>query len=191
MFPDSVDKIRQQRYNADIMKNIIDRDLGPSIRDFHLPGYSEIPDVGLYLEQTTKYVNSFFHAFPDMTLTPSMVSNYVKKGIVPNPVRKQYYRDQIAYLIYICVIKVSMSMDNIGLMLRLQQATYSLDVAYEYFRQELENVLGYVFGVKDALDNIGVESSEQKILLRKAIIAAAHKMYLEKYFAVLKDGADE
>ena len=29
------------------------------IHNFHLPRYQEIPDVGLYLEQTAKYIDSY------------------------------------------------------------------------------------------------------------------------------------
>lgn len=169
------------------MKNELDRDISTCVHNFRLPAYTEIPDVGLYLEQTVKYVNSFLTPFPGMELTNSMVSNYVKKGILPNAVRKLYSREQIAYLIYIAVVKVSLSMDNINIMLRLQRATYSIDVAYEYFRQELENVLAYVFGLKDGLDHVGEQTTEQKYMLRKAIIAVAHKLYLEQYFAALCD----
>ena len=77
-------------------------------------------------------------------------------------------------------------MDNINLMLQIQQDSYPTETAYEYFRKELKNVLDYVFGFKDKLDNVGVEDTEQKFLLRKAVIAFAHKMYLDMYFAALK-----
>lgn len=169
------------------MNTEMKRDLSAGIRDFRLPAYDQIPDVGLYLEQTVKYINAFFAPFPDMELTASMVSNYVKKGLVPNAVKKQYYRQQIAYLIYISVAKVSVSIDNINLMLQIQQDSYPIDTAYEYFRKELKNVLDYVFGLKDKLDNVGVEDTEQKFLLRKAVIAFAHKMYLDLYFAALRE----
>lgn len=173
------------------MKNELDRDISLCVRNFHLPSYSEIPDVGLYLEQTVKYVNSFLAPFPGIELTHSMVSNYVKKGILPNAVRKLYGREQIASLIYIAVVKVSLSMENIRLMFRLQRATYAIDVAYEYFRLELENVLAYVFGLKDELENIGEHNTEQKFMLCKAIITAAHKLYLEQYFSAIGDSTDE
>ena len=115
-----------------------------------------------------------------------MVSNYVKKGLVSNPVKKQYSREQIAYLIYISIAKVSVSMDNINLMLQIQQDSYPTERAYEYFRMELKNVLDFVFGLKEKLDNVGEEDTEQKFLLRKAVIAFAYKMYLDIYFAALK-----
>ena len=160
--------------------------IADSFREFHLPRYQEIPDVGLYLEQTVKYINGYFAPFPDMELTASMVSNYVKKGLVSNPVKKQYSREQISYLIYISIAKVSVSIDNINLMLQIQQDSYPTERAYEYFRNELKNVLDFVFGFKDRLDNVGEEDTEQKFLLRKAVIAFAYKMYLDIYFAALK-----
>ena len=147
--------------------------------------------MGLYLEQTVKYINGYFAPFPDMELTASMVSNYVKKGLVSNPVKKQYSREQISYLIYISIAKVSVSIDNINLMLQIQQDSYPTERAYEYFRNELKNVLDFVFGFKDRLDNVGEEDTEQKFLLRKAVIAFAYKMYLDIYFAALKRAEKE
>ena len=38
------------------MKPEIKQQLAESIRNFRLPRYSEIPNVGLYLEQAAKYV---------------------------------------------------------------------------------------------------------------------------------------
>ena len=78
-------------------KNRISR----SIQDFRMPRYSEIPNVGLYLEQTTKYICEQLAPLQENAITGSMISNYVKKGLIANPTRKQYSREQIAYLMYI------------------------------------------------------------------------------------------
>lgn len=47
---------------------------------FALPRYNDLPSVGLYLDQTVQFVNGYFRSFCGVELTPSMVSNYVKKG---------------------------------------------------------------------------------------------------------------
>ena len=70
--------------------------LAAPIRDFRLPRYAEIPNVGLYLEQTTKYINSYLAPLGCPEVTSSMVSNYVKKGLLPNPIKKQYDSQHIA-----------------------------------------------------------------------------------------------
>ena len=84
-----------------------------SIENFRLPRYDEIPDVGLYLEQTTKYISELLSPLEDISITRSMISNYIKQGLVSNPVKKQYSRDQIAYLIYIAIAKTVLSLDHI------------------------------------------------------------------------------
>ena len=155
-------------------------------RIFRLPLYEDIPDVGLYLEQTVKYINSYFDSFDDMKLTASMVSNYVKKGLVANAVKKQYYREQIAYLIFIAVAKNVLSMENLSLFIQLQKESYSVKKAYDYFCAELENVMEYVFGIKSELASVGSDETEEKYMLRNTIITAAYKLYLDCCFDTIR-----
>ena len=169
------------------MKTFIERDISVVLDEFALPVYNEIPDVGLYLEQTVKYINSFFRSFPEMELTGSMVSNYVKKGLISNAVKKQYNREQIAQLIFITVAKQAVSIETLGLMISVQKSTYETSVAYEYLRLELINMLEYVFGRKKEPEYVGVEHTEQKHLLKATITAVAHKMYLDKYVSALSE----
>lgn len=173
------------------MERQIKEKIGAEVGDFHLPRYCEIPDVGLYLEQTTKYISDSLAPLTDAAVTGSMISNYVKRGLVANPVKKQYSREQIAYLIYIAVVKNVLSMDDIRLMVSIQKRTYAPQVAYDYFCVELENVLDYIFGRKDSLDAVGAESTEEKVMLRSTIITVAHKIYLDKLFAALQKETEQ
>lgn len=72
------------------------------INHFHLPLYREIPNVGLYLEQTVKYINECLKPLGCIKVTPSMISNYVKKGYVTSPLKKQYDATQIAQSDFYC-----------------------------------------------------------------------------------------
>ena len=80
------------------MNNETKRRVAACAAGFALPRYRDLPAVGLYLDQTVQYVNACFRTFCGVELTPSMVSNYVKKGILSHPVKKKYTRDQIASL---------------------------------------------------------------------------------------------
>ena len=80
---------------------------------FELPEYLQIPDVGLYLDQVTKYINRYLRFLSGVPLTGSMISNYVKQGIIRNPVKKQYDRDQIALLMFVAVAKTILSLEDI------------------------------------------------------------------------------
>lgn len=102
-------------------------------KEFHLPTYKEIPSVGLYLDQTSKYINEALEGLPGCSLTNSMISNYVKKDLIDNPVKKQYGRDQIAYLIFIAVSKSAISLDDADGLFAMQRDKYETRQAYEYF----------------------------------------------------------
>ena len=100
---------------------------------FSLPRYRELPSVGLYLDQTVQLVNSCFRGFPGVELTPSMVSNYVKKGVISHPVKKKYSREQLASLIYIVLSKNVLSLENIDALFQMQRAHCTAAEAYDYF----------------------------------------------------------
>lgn len=173
------------------MEQNIKEEILNSIQNFSLPKYDEIPNVGLYLEQTSKYISEYLACLGDFPLTGSMISNYVKKGLITNPVKKQYDREQIAYLFFIAVAKSVLSMEDIRLLFELHKAVYTPKKAYDYFRLELENVLLVVFGLKETIDTIGNDQNELKTLLRNTIITVAHKVYLDKAFAAIHDAKTE
>lgn len=161
-------------------------ELNDAVINFKLPKYNEIPNVGLYLEQTAKYICEIGQA-GGVVITGSMISNYVKKGLISNPVKKQYSREQIAYLIFIAMAKSILSMDDIKLLIEIQKKTYAPEVAYTYLATEFENVLEYVFGVKDEIEVVGENNHESKLMLRNLIITIAHKAYLEMYFKFYRE----
>lgn len=162
-----------------------------SIRDFRLPKYDEIPDVGLFLEQTTKYISKYVEPLQDITLTGSMISNYVKQKIIAKPIKKQYFTDQIAYLIFIAIAKSVLSLDDIHLFIQLQKKTYDTKTAYEYFCNELEKAISYVFGIGEYPEINKEENRHEKIMLRNTVITIAHKVYLDKCFALLHEERKE
>lgn len=143
-----------------------------------MPKYALLPDVGLYLEQTTQYVNRCLRPLGCMEITSSMIRNYVKMGLVANPERKQYFADQIAHIMCIAVMKHVVPLDQIGALFRMQEKVYSVPVAYDYFCTELENVLDCRFGLKAALEDVGVTHSLEKEMLRSVITAVSHIIYL-------------
>lgn len=158
--------------------------LAAGISAFRLPRYQEIPTVGLYLEQTAKYISGHMAPLEENYLTGSMISNYVKRKLISNPVKKQYGREQIAYLFFIAVTKNVLSLEYLDQFIAMQERSYTLERAYNYFCDELENMLAYVFGLKEQPDAIGLDSTDEKTMLRFAIIAICNKIYLEKYFSM-------
>ena len=134
---------------------------------FTLPDYDQIPNVGLYLEQVTKYLNEYLEPLGCTPLTGSMISNYVKKGLVKNPVKKQYDREHIARLLVVAVSKTVLSLEEIQQLLAGHPEGQQ---GYETFCATLLGQLEEVF------------AKPPRGLLPDTMCAVAQKLYLERTF---------
>ena len=141
---------------------------------FDLPKYDQLPNMGLYLEQCAKYINQCLKplGFPDVT--SSMIRNYVKMGLVANPVQKQYYADHLAHLMVISILKQALPLEYINTLLVRQKQIYTNEVAYNYFCLELKNILFHRFGLTATIEEIGETNSVEKEMLRSAVTAVSH-----------------
>lgn len=170
------------------MKNYdIENAMFETMKDFRLPRYSQLPDMGLYLEQTAKYINQCLSALGSDEITGSMIRNYVKMGLVPNPVQKQYYAHHISYLMVVAILKRVMSLEHINKLFERKREHYSASVAYDYFCDEMENILYFRFGIKDTVDDIGGKNTIDKEMLRSAIIAVSHIIHVDVCFAIIEE----
>ena len=158
-----------------------------SVCDFKLPKYNELPNVGLYLEQTVLYINQYITPLGCAPITGSMISNYVKKDVIPGPKKKQYYNEQIAHLMVIAITKNVLSLENIQKLFHMQKGVYTDQVAYDYFCSELENMLLHTFGHKEEVEQIGVTNTTLKTMLRGVIIAVSHIIYLQCCFHTIEN----
>lgn len=162
-----------------------------NIEEFRLPRYAQIPDVGLYLEQVVRYVNSHLAILGEPALTSSMVSNYVKQRLIPAPQKKLYTAQHLARLLFIAVVKPVVPLDGLRMMFGIQEDSYALQTAYDYFCDEFENMLGAAFGVAPARQGIGETQSDEKDLLRNTISATVNKVYLDRYLEAYQKRREE
>lgn len=150
-----------------------------NIQDFKMPTYQEIPKVGLYLEQTVKYINQCIEPL-HLAITDSMLSNYVKHGLVDRPIKKQYNEEQIARLLFISIVKQTLSMQNIIELFELQMKTYEVDIAYDYFCRELEKGIRDIFANKQS--PMSADMPYAKKILYSVVTSIAHTLYLNYCF---------
>lgn len=93
-----------------------------NVSDFKLPEYKELPSVSLYMEQVLTYVNGILATLSpeqEKSLTSFMVNNYVKAGMVEEPDKKKYSRNQIGYLLAISLLKQTVSMADLSVLIEL------------------------------------------------------------------------
>lgn len=112
--------------NNRVLREDASRDLSldgrfSSIAGARLPEWDEIPNLELYMDQVISYVAAmlkpFMPADDGRIVTASMVNNYVKKDVLPAPVKKRYRRLHIAYLLMILIAKSELQLREIRLLL--------------------------------------------------------------------------
>ena len=153
---------------------------------FHCPRSSELPHLDLYMDQVISFIsetlNCCYLDADDKILTPAMINNYVKQGIVSPSKNKKYTTHHLMYLIVVCVFKKMLSIPEICALIRIQIQTYPIEVAYDYFCVELENALRNTFLQKEALMSVvATKETDQTSLLRSKVLAFANKLYIQKF----------
>ncbi len=167
------------------MDKAIEQEIQKELQEFHLPRFRDIPDVGLLLEQTMRLVCSYLEPLGDIKLTSSMISNYVKQGIIARPVKKMYGREQIADLVFIAVAKTVLPLDDIKQILDIKRQDHRPEEIYDYFCDEYERIIGEICNLSDV--SIAQEAGEPALheMLRLIIVASAHMIYLEKHIRAM------
>lgn len=165
-------------------------DIAQKLAGFHLPRYAELPTVPLYRDQVIGIVEQALEPFTDCIdgdiLTPSMVNNYVKAGLIAAPVKKQYGREHIARLIVICIFKQVLSIQAISALFRIQKLTYLVDIAFDYVATELENAVHSAFSLDATpIPDTATRVTRESLLVRNAVTAFAAKAYLVGYLHFL------
>lgn len=156
----------------------------------HLPRYAELPALGLYLEQTTDYLNEQLAPLEDVRLTSAMVSNYVKHHLIERPVKKLYGQEQLADLAFIAVAKNVLPLADLRVAVQIQQnSRFSRAEAYDYFCQELEAAVQVVFaGQPTSFPNV---RTDQQKMLHHLALAIVYKASVDRFFAATAELQDE
>jgi len=165
----------------------IERDLA----QFRLQRYEELPDIDLYMEQVVAYVNKHLEVFNrsgDIPITPSMINNYVKYGIIPPPDKKKYKRRHIAYIYAVYFLKQALTMSQIKAIIRQQIKSNDERSAYEFFCTELERALKNCCGLSQAEPPA---PKAEDYALKYSAVAIANKLYAQKIIELVKEPEDE
>jgi len=155
-----------------------------TMNNFHIPRWSELPNLDLYLDQTVtileKYLKDYIGNKDETIITKTMINNYVKQGLIKPPKKKKYSKVHIATLFVICILKQIYSINDISELMKLAIKTARFTRAYDEFCSALEKAILYTFnGIEyDIPDNMTFEES----LLKSVAQSFANKLYVEKTF---------
>lgn len=87
-----------------------------AVHEFEPVSWERLPELDLYMDQVITLMGkqlALFQSEEDKLLTPSMINNYVKGGVLPRPVQKKYSREHLAKLQMICLLKSILSLPEI------------------------------------------------------------------------------
>ena len=115
-------------------------DILDCLRGYLLPDWDKLPDFGLYMDQVITLANRSFPGLERQDLTPSMINNYVKAGLMDKPSGKKYSREAIAQLFMIIQLKLTTPMELMKTLLHPEDGTETKDL-YLLFRQYQEQVV--------------------------------------------------
>ena len=119
---------------------------------------------------------------PDAFITPSMINNYVKVGLVPAPVKKQYGREQIARLIAICIFKQVLPIAAVQALFNIQRLSYDAPTAFDYVVDQLEASIRAAFSVEQTpVPDTAHQVTRESLLVRSAVSSFVSKAYLMSY----------
>lgn len=113
------------------------------IKGFRLALWEELPDLGLYMDQVITFLERQYRPLfggEKRIITPAMINNYVKSGLVFRPVQKKYEREQIAQLSMLCALKQAIALDDMRLLIQVQEGE-SVEETYRAFCAEEERAM--------------------------------------------------
>ena len=161
------------------------------LNEHALPLWEELPSLDLYMDQVVALLNSYLGFLPkevgmDAVVTAAAVNNYVRKKIMPAPVKKRYSRIHLAYLLMICSLKQSVSISYIQQMLPPTLTEQQVHDVYNRFaEQQRRTTLYFVEQVNQQASRLLAEGKTDddgvnNIVTAFAVTASLSRMATEK-----------
>lgn len=111
--------------------------------NYKLPRWDDLPEIGFYMDQVCEYIHTYVDIFNDSKvsniITPSMINNYVKLGLMPPPIKKKYSKEHIANIMVITIIKQVTTISDIRDAMDMQLLTHKGRLSFNIFCDEVED----------------------------------------------------
>ncbi len=156
---------------------------------FELPTWDNIPDIGLYMEQIIVLLKQYLDYLPPdlkeaQFITPSTINNYVRMKVIPEPVKKRYYRIHIAYLIMVLTMKEGIEISLIRKLIPSNLAEEEMRSVYEayaalhrkicrYFVELLSDVAAPILK-HDEMGELTVDKAENLVAFSAVLSGFSH-----------------
>ncbi|MBO4904942.1 MAG: DUF1836 domain-containing protein [Lachnospiraceae bacterium] len=168
------------------------------LEEFELPSWNEIPNIGLYMEQVIILLKEYLDYLPpelkdEQIITAATINNYVRTRIMPEPVKKKYYREHIAYLVMICTMKQILPIAVVTSIIPMNIPVDEVERIYgrysekhrstkQYFLNQIRLIAGPIL---DHADNPDESAEDTEDLIIMCTIAAGFSRLLAEKLLLL------
>ena len=153
--------------------------------------WKQIPDIELYMDQVIEYMKRQHIGLEiddEESLTPAMINNYIKCGVLPRARGKRYDREHIGYLTAICLLKQVLSVKESGLLLGEILKNEEIDDFYEHYGELIDRNYQEV---GDAVGTIRTRKDAAKLAMNLAVRSYADKLACQQLVRILEDCTEE
>lgn len=147
----------------------------------------EIPDIDLYMDQVTSFMDNKLSSFKrnenDLILSKTMINNYAKDKVIPPPNKKRYSKKHMMILIWVYHLKQTLSINDIGKLMNFigkeeDNINYTemynnfLDIQKKSSKDLKENFDGMLHSIENT--NSDFDGNEKLFLLVLELILSAN-----------------
>lgn len=163
------------------------------IKALHFPRWQELPEFDLYMDQVIALAEKYLSVLSPENkelITPSMINNYVKSGVLPPPKNKKYNRTHLALLMIICSTK---SVLEISVIADIVKQSGDIETVLNNFAEIYENAI--FDAVRKAREVVSKTESEKvlgAVAIENALNAGASRtVAMYAYKAIAGDQSEE
>lgn len=151
-----------------------------NITNFHIPRWSELPNIELYIDQVICYLDDCLLNYvskenEEHILTKTMINNYVKHSVIMPANNKKYGKEHIAKLFIICILKQLYSISDITNLISLMIERNTIEEVYNSFCKELEDAVLVIFNNESCF-------SENESMMKNIVFSFVYKLYVDKNY---------
>ena len=181
---------KSERFLEDVAKL---QQWAKAFREFKANEWDTLPDIDLYMDQVIGYLNrQLKNQCKDgreegQILTPSMINNYVKSGLVTHPDRKKYVREHLAQLYMLCSMKQILTIpDASELIRRLSEDGHGIEEVYDAFISDQHALNEGIALTIEGIDAVSSEYDLMKVAVGLVLTATAERIAAERIIALLR-----
>src|SRR5699024_1729964 len=149
--------------------------------------WEELPDIPLYMDQVVSYLSKQLISFEEGDgLTPAMINNYIKDGLLSRANGKKYGQEHLAYLTAISALKQVLSVREMRALTAIGRERQDSKRQYEYFWAYLDAALS---AAAQRLNENTADQDLPKLVLDLALRSYADGLACRRVLAIMAQRA--